>query len=285
MVSAVRQISEGEASDLIKSIYQDTRTIFAVPWVGIIIKVFANYPTFLNSLWTQLKKSASLHQYEIKSEEIRTLALRLASQLKLKNIHGRLKTSLTHAQLQDIEELLDVFNYGNPKFLILAAAAKNALQGRQKRKTVVRKKWKFNARYIETAPPLMIQENKATGHVNELYSDIRSTLKLPFVNSDYKALAIWPTFLDLAWKSLRPNISTTLYTHHCKILQDFANGITLDLPYPVAISKKELASRNEKFDAVYGTVKLFHNLLPGLILNVASFKLLLNPELCRAFEN
>lgn len=286
MVLSFRQIGESEASDRVKAIYEDTRIILAVPWVGIIIKVFANYPKFLNSLWLQVKKSAGLHYYELKAEEIQALALRLVSRFALKDIRSRLESSLTDAQIQDIEELLDVFNYGNPKFLILAAVGKNALEERQPRRTVIRRRWRVQGRYVGAATPPMIQENETTGLVKELYSDIRSTLKLPFVNSDYKALANWPTFLNLAWKSLKPNIGSAVYSKYAHVLQDFANEIGLGLPYPVVLSKKELTATrsNKEFESILETVKLFYNLLPGLILNVASFKLLVNPKLARALR-
>jgi hypothetical protein len=49
----------------------------------------------------------------------------------------------------------------------------------------------------------MIPEQEASGEIRQLYGDIKETLGLPFVNSDYEALAKWPSFFVPAWRDAK----------------------------------------------------------------------------------
>lgn len=53
-----------------------------------------------------------------------------------------------------------------------------------------------------------ILEEQATGRVKEIFDDIKQTLRISLVNYIYRALAVYPEFLDLAWTQIKPNIST-----------------------------------------------------------------------------
>ena len=43
----------------------------------------------------------------------------------------------------------------------------------------------------------------ANPEVRAVYDDIMATLGLPFVNTDYRALARWPSYFALAWSDLK----------------------------------------------------------------------------------
>jgi hypothetical protein len=37
-----------------------------------------------------------------------------------------------------------------------------------------------------------------------VFRDIKKTLGLSQINSDYRTLALWPDYLEAAWKGLKP---------------------------------------------------------------------------------
>jgi hypothetical protein len=53
-----------------------------------------------------------------------------------------------------------------------------------------------------------IFENEAHGIVREIFNDIKFVLKVPIVNFIFRTLALYPDFLALAWKQVRPNMLT-----------------------------------------------------------------------------
>ena len=48
-------------------------------------------------------------------------------------------------------------------------------------------------------------------HIETIFVDIKDTLSLPSVNSDYRTLALWPDYLSLAWQRLKPLTQSSAY--------------------------------------------------------------------------
>lgn len=49
----------------------------------------------------------------------------------------------------------------------------------------------------------MIQEDEASGRVNELYDEIKKDLGIDFVPNMYKVMALKPDFLETSWRKIR----------------------------------------------------------------------------------
>jgi len=48
-----------------------------------------------------------------------------------------------------------------------------------------------------------VSEEEATGKVKEIYEDIKKTYGLPFVPNAYKAMAVFPEFLEHYWQKIK----------------------------------------------------------------------------------
>ena len=53
-----------------------------------------------------------------------------------------------------------------------------------------------------------VPEAQASSRILEIYEDIKATLAVPTVNLIYRYMAIYPEYLEAAWRELRPNLRT-----------------------------------------------------------------------------
>ena len=105
-----------------------------------------------------------------------------------------------------------------------------------------------------------------------LYDDLKSTIGLPFLNTDYRALARWPSYFDVAWRSLKPLIGTPAYDEAVERVHKKAVALVLALPNPGELTRAKLvaaADEDTGTESVLDVVRLFQWLLPGLVVNVA----------------
>jgi hypothetical protein len=54
----------------------------------------------------------------------------------------------------------------------------------------------------------LVREEESTGRTHEILTEIRQALGLPYVSTLFQALASFPQFFDLFWKSAKPVVST-----------------------------------------------------------------------------
>ena len=129
-------------------------------------------------------------------------------------------------EIAQIGATLDLFDYANQKYLILATAVAASLVDDR----ALGSSPSSDARdRLPRSPvsqfepiPVMVEEHHANADLRALYDDIKLTLNLPFVNSDYKAMARWPTYLEAAWAELKPRLCEP----PCDVLQAGARRVT-----------------------------------------------------------
>ena len=118
-----------------------------------------------------------------------------------------------------------------------------------------------------------MEEHHADAPTRALYADIQRTLGLPFVNTDYRALARWPSYFDVAWRQLAPQVHGDAYREICAALHaDVLERVAHALPNPAALrgaALREAAAADAPLDEVVAVARLFQWLLPGLVTNVA----------------
>ncbi len=73
-----------------------------------------------------------------------------------------------------------------------------------------------------------IYEFDAKGNLNHLYHDIQFVLKVPVVNFIFRTLALYETFLSIAWGQVRPNMLTNEMEAAARQLR-YPN-LTVDVP-------------------------------------------------------
>lgn len=178
-------------------------------------------------------------------------------------------------EIDQIRDMIEIFAAGNMPYIMLATQVRLLLENHNlstNRSTDPRKKLPVNG----PIPSLMlIEPHHGNAQLQELYEDIKTTLGLPFLNTDYRALARWPSYFYRAWQNLKPNIAKDEYTSVVTKVHEKAVQLALDLPNPGALISEQLqtaAKQDASLDEILDVVRLFQYLLPGLAVNVGFFR-------------
>jgi len=266
-------LAEGE----LHQTYQDYKQVFQVPWVGVVSMAYAHYPHFFNTWYRGLREVVESKAYVECANTLRRHIETAINQLDPQPIRQRLREKGYSArELSQIEEAIEFFSHGNFAQIPAVFAARALLEGIETgagNATVE----KFEGRHsIDVQTPFILMEpHHVTAETTALYQDIMDTLQLPFVNTDYRALARWPTYFDMAWKDLRDHVDTPAYN---QITLDLHNRIceaVEQLPNPNTLTSVNIiaaARQDGNVDEIVEMTKLFTYLLPGLVTNIAYFR-------------
>jgi hypothetical protein len=277
----VRPVPEHRADAGLKPVYQDLKATFGVPWVGVITQAVAYYRPFFIEAWRQFQPSARTHYFESRCDAIRLSAwVRTGASFEVPQLASRLQQiGYSDTELTQIRAMLDIFDYGNPKYLVLATAIQQSLcEDRRLGGAAAAGPWDLLPRspiYQLDPIPAMVEEHHALDGLRAVYDDIKSTLGLPFVNSDYKAMGRWPSYLELAWRDLKPSIDSVAYAGIRQDLHEQALAAVDGLPYRYFVDKARAITVGMPEDDVFELMRvitLFQWLLSGLIINVTWFK-------------
>ncbi|KUF08894.1 hypothetical protein [Pseudoponticoccus marisrubri] len=270
-IPAIQPVPEYAATGDLAEVYARTRAGLEVPWMGVVAMAFAHFPRFYGTLWSALEPTAGTEPFIHACAELRACAENEASRLSPPPILPRLiDTGYEEREIDDIRACNEVFSAGNMLYLLMASLARLLLEG---------KDWRGGgkaggpAQRRPVAPkPVLIEPHHADPTIAALYADIRHTLGLPFVNTDYRAFARWPSYFAPAWEDLKRAVVRDDYEHHVARVHDRAVVLAAGLPNPTRLSSdalREAAAADATCEEVLAVVRLFQWLLPGLALNVA----------------
>jgi hypothetical protein len=109
----------------------------------------------------------------------------------------------------------------------------------------------------ETTVPAL-RESDAEGKVKAVFEDIKLTLNTPAVGLLFRRLAVYPWYLELAWRNLKPNAAIYFFDRSAdKIRRAASEAMSAPVSTPVrTASDAGLAS----------AVQVFHDLNPKLLL-------------------
>lgn len=270
-VPVIHPVPEHDARGALKEVYERTKRGFDVPWMGVVAMAFAHYPHFYERLWSALEPIARTEAFASACRELRRVAEREAAELAPPSIVGRLESDGYGArEIEEIRACNEIFSAGNMPYLLMASLARALLEGHA---------WDgvgdlgptASRRPPEARPPL-IEPHHADPSLTALYADIRQSLGLPFVNTDYRAFARWPSYFLAAWGDLKPKLPIDAYAARTQSVHEAAVMLALNMPNPTRLSSTELqeaARKDGPLEEILSVVRLFQWLLPGLAVNVA----------------
>lgn len=264
MIQAPTEVSEAQAEGVVKTIYGEIKDTFRVPVVNLVFRVLATHPDYLQLAWTALQPNVQTVFFEQRADAVRRLAAETMSAM------GR-----PPAPSDEALATLRVFHYVNPKLLVAVAALRVATSGSQPQ--VIELPREEKRQIAPGVPPEagtieMIDPATAAPEVRAIFDDLRATLQVPVINSDYLALARWPEYFGAAWEALRSLTQRPEYRQVQRALRFEAEQTVTALPYRMNLSPHVLrhAGLSEAdIDFVRGTLDTFYRLLPGLVANVS----------------
>lgn len=293
----VRPVPEWRAEGPLLAAYAELRAAMQVPWVGVITQALAHYEAFYLEAWRWLRPAVESAWYAQRCEAIAAQAVDgVEATLSPPGLRDALRAAgYGERELGAIGATLDALNHGNPQYLVYATAVRYALQGAalgtdapDAARLAPRPgfppsvlgegpaSWSPDARPGVGAPGLvMIEEHHALADVKAVYADIKATLALPFVNSDYKAMARWPSYFAPAWAALRPHVDTPAYDALRRAVHRQAVQAAIELPLPYRLDRSAtlaLGMTPAEVDELVEVISLFQWLLSGLVVNVTWFR-------------
>ncbi|MEE8366461.1 MAG: hypothetical protein V3R76_11785 [Gammaproteobacteria bacterium] len=254
--------------------YKDTMRVLQVPWMGVVTMAYSHYPNFFGELWRGLKPLCESRAFVEAFLELREFVETQTAQLNPKPLVRELSDmGYAPREIDSIREMNTVFSHGNQPYVVLAAIARHLLEVGDMEGETEAELWQGSHAPDLQVPFLLMEAHHVDVPTREVYDDIKERLKLPFVNTDYRAFARWPSYFALAWSDLRESVGTAEHEAVSQACHDrVATLAATGLPNPGKLSSQALrqaAEADASLDEVIQMCRLFQWLLPGLITNVA----------------
>jgi hypothetical protein len=271
-------VNEAEASAPVSECFEEITASLGFAVVNVIFRAFAKYPVLLRLQWEVLKPNALTQDFFDKTEVIRRqAAAAVKDHFTVADYRAvlRMRGSSDDA-IKEIKATLDFFLYGDPFLLLMVSSLQSALTGRPLRGKPWAHLLPHYTHPTRTFRVPLLEMEQAPPNVQAVYREIQKSSDLLFVPSDYRALGRWPHLLELAWEDWKNKISASAYQREVRRLNELAVALAEDLPFAVVLNRQVL--KNARFTPsqisdILATVDLFQGLLPGLITNVAAFKI------------
>jgi hypothetical protein len=114
----------------------------------------------------------------------------------------------------------------------------------------------------------LVGEYETDGHTQEIYQEVKQTLGVPQVNTLFQAFALYPKFLDLFWRTMRPALETQQFFRLGERLRAAAYTCVrnyFSLPDLCPTIRSQGPGQDTRRE-ITETVEVFHYLDPLLLL-------------------
>ncbi len=271
----LKVVPEAEAQGRIAEIYREIKEALGVPHVNVIFQAYAVYPEFLERFWGAARPVLQTREFFQLADRIGAEAYtRMHNYFGIPDLCAEMtRRGLSEDARQELTQTVELFHYNNPPLLLLAAAQLQAFEsriGHDGRGTASPEHPVFREK------PVLIEEQEAPPSIRRIYDDIRRTFGLPLVNTDYRAFARWPDFLEAYWAVLKPVSQSPVYLECQQGVRESAWNLSRELPVPLELSASQLTDEgvsDERVSDVFRITELFVQALSGLVLNVAVAKI------------
>lgn len=289
-VPDIHPLPEYLADDHRKAWYEDMKQVFQVPWMGVVTMAYAHYPSFYECLWRGARELCVSRPFVEACLENRAFVEGRVKALDPPPIGERLGAiGYAPREIEAIREIVEVFSHGNQPYVLLATITRYLLEaGDMQGPTDPAAAPTYSGRHAPdfAVPFLLMEAHHADQPTRDVYADVERVLDLPFVNTDYRALARWPSYWAMAWGDLRGVAGTPVHEAICQAVHDRCVALTEStLPNPgglSAASLREAAGRDAPLAEIRNVCRLFQWLLPGLVTNVAYLRAQLATPATRA---
>ena len=245
--------------------------------MGVVTMAYAHYPTFFEVLWKGLKPLVRSSAFVKQAQALRRFVEDEVQALAPPSLERRLgELGYAERELDNIGDTIEIFSHGNYPYLIIATIARTLLEGGEMRGAATVQSYEGQHAPQVQVPFILMEAHHADAPTRAVYEDVKTTLRLPFVNTDYRALARWPSYFALAWADLKKVAVSPAHAVICEAIHNrAAEAVVRILPNPGRLATaalREAADNDATAKDVLQMCRLFQWLLPGLVTNVAFFR-------------
>ncbi len=277
MTESIPFVRESEATEeRAREAFRDIKNALRVPIVTLLFQAWAAVPRFLDLTWRRLRPSVLTVEFAALAskvgEESRTQTTGWPVADHAAQLRGR---AVSEAEIARMREVIELFAEVNPKLAILACAVEAALAGKPVGGVGTsgphREEERERPREFRGVRFSLVEEREAPPRVRAIYEDMRATMHLPFIETEYKAMASYPDWLEVWWRDCKPKVTDANYELLARSIGVAALGASKALPHGLFLSQDLLQThgideaKRAELRRVTGT---FARLLPSLIINV-----------------
>ena len=82
-IPAINPVPEYFADRKLSAVYEDTKSVLQVPWMGVVTMAFAYYPAFYGVLWVGMRELSASSEFVAACRTLRATAEQEASQTQV----------------------------------------------------------------------------------------------------------------------------------------------------------------------------------------------------------
>ncbi|HTO95671.1 MAG TPA: hypothetical protein VMK66_01400 [Myxococcales bacterium] len=270
-------VDETQADRQTIEIYELVTRKMRVGRVPLLFKALAAEKA-LSPCWAALRPAIRVRAFEEAADDLRARAVRFAVDLGCPLIETQLEwAGYDVDEIDLIRGQVDVFHYLDAKLLMAASVLAQGLAGSV---GGVSRGPRGEQRVPRGVPQEMdsieLVPEEANGGLAKVFKSIRAHLGLGLVPTDFRALGRWPKYLELAWADARKRDGERAARAGLKELSAQADEAARQLPVKVQIPPPALRAEGADPARVLAMVERFRRALPGLVLDLALFKVQLD---------
>ncbi len=271
----LKVVRESQAEGRIAEIYQEIKQALGVPHLNVVFQAYAVYPEFLGRFWEAAQPIVQSREFFELAERIGAEAYTcMHNYFAIPNLcEDVAKRGLSPDARRELTATVELFHYNNPPLLLLASAQLQAFEARVDGNG-------HSSQPVEhpvfSEKPALVEEEEAAPPIRRIYDDIRRTFGLPMLNTDYRAFARWPDFLEIYWPALKSIVQSPVYDECQQGIRESAWNLARELPAPLDLSASKLIDEgmsDGQVSDVFRITEMFVRALSGLVLNVAVAKI------------
>ncbi len=256
--------------------FRDIKSALRVPLVNLIFQAWAAYPKFLDAVWRRLRPSVLTPEFAELANAIDAQVRQALSSCPVVDHVAQLRArAVNESEIARMREIVDLFTQVNPKLAILASAVDIALGGVQAggvgSKGPHREEERERPREFRGVRFSLVEERDAPPRVRLIYEDMKATSGLPFIETEYRAMASYPDWLEVWWKDAKPRVREPSYNKLSADIARISARAAATLPHPLSLTDNLLEAcgigERERADLSRSN-GTFTRLLPGLIINL-----------------
>jgi hypothetical protein len=268
-------VREGDAGGRTLEIYQNIKSVLGIPHVNVLFQAYGAWPQFLEVMWQCLRPALETREFFVQAERLRAEAYtRAHNYFLVPDLCDKVReVNFSPGAQHELTEAVELFHYNNPLLLLIAAMLMQAFEdGPAQQRTA-----EGGADHpVFTEKLVKITEESASAPIRRIYDDIKRTLGVSFINTDYQAFARWPDFLTMFWATLKPAVLSPLYGESKHAMHESAVGLAAELPNAPHLSVEHMQNAGLGDDEISAAIQIteeFLDLLSGLVLNIAIAKI------------
>jgi NAD(P)-dependent dehydrogenase (short-subunit alcohol dehydrogenase family) len=272
--SAFPLVDPTQVSAEVQACLNDIQDTLGIPWKPANWRAYGMYPAVMQLFWERLKPATQTESFLEDAIAVTETVYQDINDWYQPDY----QIEVDRAPLHQMERELNAFSFGNPQLLIQQIVLSKNLAGE-----VVGQDSSGDARRGPNAyrhPEIQLTGERSaveiSAEMQQVYRDIKQTLGVPIVNSDYQALARWSAFFIAAWEDIKRWRDRPEYQLLKQSVIQQAEEAVSRLHPAVVIGETEIRDRldnPEDYEQIRQTVQMFTDILPELIVQNALFRL------------